>query len=201
MDLTNEQWLSDLSRDGPEQRAALTGLRLALMRNLRRALPPPAAANEALIEDAVQDTLARVLERLSQFEGRSRFVTWATSIAIRVAMSELRRARWRDVSIDEVASRMSIAELPSCEAGLPARLERLAIVEKMYEIIEHQLTHRQRAVLLGELRGVPQDEIVRHLGSNRNAVYKLGHDARHRLKSALEEAGYHAHDIQSAFVE
>jgi hypothetical protein len=37
-----------------------------------------------------------------QFEGRSRLLTWATSIAVHVAMSQLRRRRWKDVSLDDV---------------------------------------------------------------------------------------------------
>ena len=46
---------------------------------------------------------------------------------------------------------------------------------------------------------MPQDEIARHLGSNRNAIYKLTHDARKRLKRGLELAGYGAEDIREAF--
>ena len=52
---------------------------------------------------------------------------------------------------------------------------------------------------LAELRGMPQDEIARHLGSNRNALYKLTHDARKRLKRGLEAAGFTAEDIGAAF--
>jgi RNA polymerase sigma-70 factor (ECF subfamily) len=48
---------------------------------------------------------------------------------------------------------------------------------------------------------MPQDEIARQLGSNRNAVYKLTHDARKRLKQGLEAAGFDADDIQAAFAE
>jgi RNA polymerase sigma factor (sigma-70 family) len=44
-----------------------------------------------------------------------------------------------------------------------------------------------------------KDEIARHLGSNRNALYKLTHDARKRLKRGLEAAGFTAEDIGAAF--
>lgn len=71
------------------------------------------------------------------------------------------------------------------------------LFDKMHELIETNLTERQRTVLLAELRGMPQDEIARHLGSNRNAVYKLTHDARKKLKSALQSAGYRADDLAS----
>ena len=42
---------------------------------------------------------------------------------------------------------------------------------------------------------------VKSLGtrSNRNALYKLTHDARKRLKRGLEMAGFTAEDIRAAF--
>ena len=46
---------------------------------------------------------------------------------------------------------------------------------------------------------MPQDEIARHLGSNRNAIYKLTHDARKNLKKGLEAAGYTAEDVLATF--
>ena len=42
---------------------------------------------------------------------------------------------------------------------------------------------------------MPQDEIARQLGSNRNALYKLTHDARKKLKERLEAAGFTAEDL------
>jgi RNA polymerase sigma-70 factor, ECF subfamily len=69
----------------------------------------------------------------------------------------------------------------------------------MHEVIRTGLTEKQRSALLAELRGMSQDEIARHLGSNRNAMYKLTHDARRRLKQGLESAGFTADDISTAF--
>ena len=74
-----------------------------------------------------------------------------------------------------------------------------AIHAAMHEVIRTGLTEKQRSALLAELRGMPQDEIARHLGSNRNAIYKLTHDARRRLKRGLEAAGVTAEDIGTAF--
>ena len=73
------------------------------------------------------------------------------------------------------------------------------MVEALDRAIEKELTERQRVALKAELRGMPQEEIGRRLGSNRNAVYKLLHDARRKLKSALERAGYTADYVGSAF--
>jgi RNA polymerase sigma-70 factor (ECF subfamily) len=201
MSRENDAWLNDLRSGGPKQHEAISELRAALIRGLRRALSSWPAANDAFLEDAVQDSLLRILERLTQFEGRSRFLTWATSIAIRVAMSELRRQRWKDVSLDELVSDAKFSPEGAREpsSGPEERWEQNALLEKMHALIESELTQRQRSALVAELRGMPQDEIARHLGSTRNAIYKLTHDARRRLKRGLESAGYDAADVRAAF--
>jgi RNA polymerase sigma-70 factor (ECF subfamily) len=201
MDRDNQTWLAHLGGTGPDQQAALSDLREALLRGLRRALSQRAVAGDEFLEDVVQDALVRILERLPQFEGRSRFLTWALSVAIRVAMSELRRRRWRDVSLDEVIADadMTPGQAVDDEPGPEVQWEREAILGAMHEVIGNDLTEKQRAALLAEMRGMPQDEIARHLGSNRNAVYKLTHDARKRLRRGLEAAGFTAEDIRAAF--
>lgn len=197
----NETWLLQLRGSGAEQQAALAELRAALLRGLRRVLSSRPVADESFLEDAVQDSLVRILERLEQFEGRSRFLTWATSIAIRIAMSELRRRRWKDVSFEELTAGggISIGRATEGDLGSDVQCEQRAILDKMRAVIETELTEKQRAALLAELRGMPQDEIALHLGSNRNAVYKLTHDARKRLRRGLEAAGYGAAEVSAAF--
>lgn len=199
----NETWLRHLSSKGSDQQAALAALRSELLRGLRRALSNRALTNEAFLEDAVQDALLRILDRLQQFEGRSRFLTWATAIAIRVAMSELRRRRWQDLSLDAVIAGTDFTpeRFVNDDPGPDAGWERRALLDKLFEAIQNELTQKQRTALLAELKGMPQDEIACHLGSNCNAVYKLTHDARKRLKQSLEAAGYRAADIHAAFTE
>lgn len=176
---------------------------MLLLRGLRRTLANWAYADEAFLEDAVQDSLIRILDHLCQFEGRSRFLTWATAIAIRVAMSELRRRRWKDIFLDDVLADTDFILEPAADddSGLDTEWERNMIFDRMYAVIRNELTEKQRTALLAELKGMPQDEIARHIGSNRNAVYKLTHDARRRLKRGLEAAGYQATDIHAAFIE
>jgi RNA polymerase sigma-70 factor (ECF subfamily) len=174
MDRDNETWLTQLSSAGPDQQVALSDLRAALLRGLRRALSQRAGADDGFLEDVVQDALVRILERLPQFEGRSQFTTWAMAVAIRVAMSELRRRRWKDVSLDEVVANADLAPAGVVEdaPGPLARSEREAILATMHEVIRDGLTAKQREALLAELQGMPQDEIARQLGTNRNALYQ-----------------------------
>jgi RNA polymerase sigma-70 factor (ECF subfamily) len=203
MDRDNETWLMQLGGTGPDQQAALSDLREALLRGLRRALSYRTGADDGFLEDVVQDALVRILERLPQFEGRSRFLTWAMAVAIRVAMSALRRRRWKDVSLDELVADADLTPIRVVDVGPgpQAQSEREAILATMHRVIQNGLTTKQREALLAELQGMPQDEIARHLGSNRNALYKLTHDARKRLRQGLEAAGFTAEDIGAAFAE
>ncbi len=142
----------------------------------------------------------RILERLPPFEGRSRFLTWAMSVAIRVATSELRRRRWKDVSLDEVVAGGGLTPGRAIvdEPGPDAQWRREAILAAMHEVIRSGLTEKQRRRCSRNC-GMPQDEIARQLGSNRNAICKLTHDARKQLKRGLEAAGFTAEDIGTAF--
>ncbi len=197
----NEAWLAHLSCTGNEQKQALSDLRNALIRGLKYSLSGRQSVDESFIEDAVQDALLLILERLNQFEGRSQFLTWATSIAIHVAMSRLRRKHWKDISLDKLIADtdFSLESVSDNNSGPESDMQRKALLVKLHKLIQEELTEKQRHVLVAELRGMPQEEIARHLGSNRNAIYKLAHDARKRLKRGLEAAGYEATDISAAF--
>jgi len=198
---TNEDWLRDLRAGAAEQSAALEALRAYLLRALPGALKRYGPMPEHLLEDVVQDALLRVLDQLDRFEGRSRFTTWVTTIAVRVALTELRRRRWKDVSLDELTAGAEVA-LPDptdAESDPERKAAQLRILRVMHEILERELSERQRIAIVAELRGMPQQEVGRRLGSTRNAVYKLGHDARRKLKSGLEASGFDADEIRSTF--
>lgn len=199
MSRDNDNWVAELKA---EQETALSDLRDALLRNLRKALSNRPRADDSFLEDAVQDSIIRILERMDQFEGRSRFLTWATSITIHVAMGELRRSRWKDVSLDEVLADAEFVPERAIDttAAPDEQIERQSVLDAMRDLIENNLTDKQRTALLAELKGMPQDEIARHLGSNRNAIYKLTHDARKKLKQGLESAGYTAEDVVATSV-
>lgn len=197
MSRDNDSWLAELRA---QEESALTDLRDVLLRNLRKALSNRPRVDHSFLEDAIQDSVMRILDRLDQFQGRSQFVTWATSLTIHVALGELRRSRWKDVSLDDVLADTDFVPERAIDATATpdSQLERQSVLAAMQQSIEEDLTEKQRTALLAELKGMPQDEIARQLGSNRNAVYKLTHDARKKLKQGLEAAGYTAADVASA---
>ncbi len=201
MDRNNETWLVHLNSEGSDRQVALSDLRNVLLHSLRGALRKWTLADDAFLEDAVQDSLIRILERLPQFEGRSQFLTWATSIAIRVALNELRHRRWKDVSLDEVLAdtNLTLKRANDDSSGSSVQQEQKKIIDKMYDVIQNDLTDKQRKVLFSRLEDMPFREIARHLGCNLSAVNKMLHDARKRLRYGLEAAGYKVTDIQAIF--
>ena len=202
VDKDNQRWIKELTGSEPEQASALTALRIELLRRLRWALSSYGPTNEALIEDCVQDALLLILDRLGQFEGRSKFLTWATTIAIRAGLSELRRRHWKDISLNQLVSEIGMPhESTAPQVNLDCQMEdREAIVRDLYSLIDNTLTERQRTALLAELKGMPQLEIARQMGTTLNALYKLTHDARKKLKSGLESVGYTADELLSTII-
>lgn len=197
MSETNESWLQRLQATGVVQDTALQELREILIMRLRKTFRVRSGMDDSLLEDASQESLMKVLANLDQYQGRSRFTTWATTIAIRVALTELRRRHWKDVSLDEMVDAAKGGPAVATDGGPDPQeeVQSQSLVEGMYRIIEDELTEKQRTVLLAELKGMPQEEIGRRMGSNRNAVYKLTHDARKRLKKGLEDAGFTRADL------
>ena len=198
---SNEIWVQHLSGGTAAQDKALADLRSRLLSSLGTSFRGYERVDHAFLEDAVQEALVKVLKNLDRFKGRSRFTTWATSIAVRVAFTELRRRRWKDVSLDEVLENTGGALSSGVDAtgGPEQTVQQKALIEKMYEIINTGLTNKQRGALLAELNGMPLEEVGRRMGSNRNATYKLTHDARKRLKTSLEANGYTLTDVKAAF--
>lgn len=199
MNTTNESWPERLRAKGSVQNEALAALRDLLVARLRRTFQSRPGMDDGLLEDVTQEALIKTLDSLEQFQGRSRFTTWATTIAVRVALTELRRRRWKDVSLDQMLADTAGGAEHTVDTGSgPQRqVQQSELVDRMYQIIDSELTEKQRTALLAELKGMPQEEIGRRLGSNRNAIYKLTHDARKRLKQGLEDAGYTARDLQT----
>jgi RNA polymerase sigma-70 factor, ECF subfamily len=196
---SNEDWLTELRDDGPSGEGARKDLRAALVAGLGRALGGRAAGE---IEDFAQESLVRVLASLDAFHEDSRFTTWAMSIAVRTAWTELRRSRWKDVSLEALVASGAGAmgyEPPADEPAAEKVVERERVIAALERAIAEALTDRQRTVIVAELRGMPQAELCARLGTNRNALYKVSHDARRALLRALDERGFDAESVRFAF--
>ena len=205
---TNEQWLAELRASGVERETALEDLRAVIQKGLpyalSRWLSPDQPQFNALVEEVTQETLLRVLDQLGTFEGRSQFTTWVHKIAVRIALTELRRKRWRDSSLDELTENEDVPPPPGLladtHAGPETSAERADMLTHVRRIIEEELTDRQReALILLGVRDMPMEDAAKKLKTNRNALYKLLHDARVRLKSRLSMEDIAPHEVLALF--
>ncbi len=205
---TNGEWLRALG--GVPDSEVLEALRETLLRSLRYALKQRYHVTESDLEDFVQDALVRVLDNLDTFRGESRFTTWAQKVAVRVAFSELRRKRWENISLqdlvpndaseDDSSGVSSLSWMPSSELTPERRVMQHSLGTLLENLIQEELTDLQRQAMTAiALKGMPLEEVARRMGTNRNALYKLLHDARRRLKQRLEAHGVTVDDVMAAF--
>ena len=88
-----------IKAEGALREDAITELRTVLLRGLSKSLNNR-YGQPFHAEDVVQDALMKILSSLDKFEGRSKFTTWAMTIATRIGISALRRKYHHDVSME-----------------------------------------------------------------------------------------------------
>jgi RNA polymerase sigma-70 factor (ECF subfamily) len=188
----------------PAQQAAIEDLRQRLQRGIfyylsrERSDLSHFSSQELtqMAEDLAQDATLRVIDNLDSFRGDSRFTTWATRIAVRVAISDLRRARYKDFSLDNLTADGDL--LPGSAVNVNSPLEptpehateRADVLRKIDTALREALTERQyQALVAVAVQGVPLEILAERMDTNRNALYKLLHDARRKLRTHLEAQG------------
>ena len=199
MERSNDQWLAALR--GPERDEALAELRNVLVRGLRGALGGQTTRVEPSVEDFAQEALIKILGNLDSFRGECRFTTWAHKICVRTAFAELRRSRSRDVSLEEVVARPEESAAADPQLDPERAATQNMIMAEFRRFIDEELTERQRTALLAALGGMPLEAVADRMGTNRNALYKLLHDARKRLKRRMAAEMLSPQDVLGAFGE
>jgi RNA polymerase sigma-70 factor, ECF subfamily len=199
---TNEQWLADLRGPNPDE--ALAHLYDLLVRGLRAGLGSYGGGVDANAEDFAQEALIKITDNLDSFRGESRFTTWAQKIAMNVALTELKRRRWRDVSLQDLFARREAANREPADTQLTPEQRALqnTVLQELRRMVDEELTDRQReAVVAVLLEEMPISEVARRMGTNQNALYKLLHDARRKLKRRMEAAGLSPQEVLAVFNE
>jgi RNA polymerase sigma-70 factor (ECF subfamily) len=193
------RWLSRLQGGEPARGEAIEELREIILRGLSKSLNHR-YGRILQAEDVVQDALLKILASLDSFEGRSKFTTWAMTIATRVGITALRRKHTKDISLDSLGAADSMKIELAVEGGPSSeqQLEQRGVIEQLNQLIEEVLSPKQRLAIRGLLEGVPIEQIAEKTGSNRNAVYKLVHDARSKLKNGFATLGMGPDDVLQA---
>jgi RNA polymerase sigma-70 factor (ECF subfamily) len=213
---TNEEWLYALNASGEIQETAIVDLRDLLLRAtlffFSRNLSDFRGNDRDEIlqraEDCAQEALIAVMNHLVDFRGDSKFTTWAYKFAINIALMTARRERWKGKSLDQLPFQQSSTLFGSQgqDKSSGQAPDRIAIQDEisdiLREVIERDLTEKQRYVLIMMVfNEVPMDEMVQRLNTNRNAIYKMLHDARRKLKSSLQARGFEVGEMLALFSE
>jgi RNA polymerase sigma-70 factor (ECF subfamily) len=195
-----DPWVERLRGEPDIRDAAITELRDILLRGLSASMAKRYGGC-LQAEDVVQDALIKILDSLDQFAGRSRFTTWAMTVATRIGISEMRRKRYQDVSIESFTSEDATKIEIAVDDGISAEsnLDRGSLIETLQGLIDNVLSEKQRFAIRASLEGLPVEVIAEKTGSNRNSVYKLVHDARVKLRSGLEAAGIDSDQFATTF--
>jgi RNA polymerase sigma-70 factor (ECF subfamily) len=192
-----EEWHLDLHAEGARRDEAVARLHGLLLRaarfevfRRRNSLPQVSAAElDDLAQQAADDAAVSVLRRLDDFRGESSFRTWAYKFALLEASVKVRRRAWRDREVTLEPEHWE--NLAHAGPGPDEDAESGALLEAVRDGIRSALTPRQRQVLVATvLEGVPIDVLAERLDSNRNALYKVLHDARRRLREHVAAAGF-----------
>ena len=140
--------------------------------------------NDADAEDALQQTYLNAYRHLAQFEGRARFSTWLTRIAVYEALSRRRRARAKppgsgdDEQVDRVVSAAPDPERQTYAGELGTLLESALAM----------LPHGYRSVfMLREIDGLNTAETARQLCVSEATVKTRLHRARDLLQRKLHD--------------
>jgi RNA polymerase sigma-70 factor (ECF subfamily) len=142
-----------------------------------------------LAQQAADDALVNVLDRLDEFRGLSRFTTWAYKFVVFEVSATVARHAWRRQPPG--AEELAWDQLPDRLARRPEDwLEQRGQLDALSQAIG-ELTDRQREVFVAiALNEVPIDVLALELGSNRNAIYKNLFDARRGLRVRMAAAGH-----------
>jgi RNA polymerase sigma-70 factor, ECF subfamily len=196
-DRESEQWVEQLRPGHPRRDQTVAKLHEVLLRvafyelsrrrgQLRSVRGPEF---DDLAQQAANDALMNILARLDDFQGRSRFTTWAYKFVMFGVSDKVARHAWRR----QPPSRGELAfeRLPDSLAPRPGeRLEQREQLEALSAAIG-ELTQRQREVFVAvALNDVPIDVLAIQAGTNRNAIYKNLFDARRNLRARMAAVGH-----------
>jgi RNA polymerase sigma-70 factor (ECF subfamily) len=190
-------WVARLRADGPVAEGAKAELHELLLRACRFEIGRRQAALahvrgeelEDLAQQAADDALLAVLQKLDHFRGASRFTTWAYKFALLETGVRLRRRAWqeREVVLDDD----SWPAVRDASASPAARAQTSELMSAIADSVRTCLTPHQRRVLRAlALDGVPIDVLAERLTTTRGALYKTLHDARRKLRADLARKGF-----------
>ena len=128
-------------------------------------------------EDAAQETFMRAYKSMHRFDLKRPFSTWLLSIAAHYCIDQIRKARMKLISIEE----LSIPELPDRELGVEMKLSHKEEQEKIRILLEALSPTDRACVVMYYWHEFSYDEICDALSLSQSAVKSRLHRARREM--------------------
>jgi RNA polymerase sigma-70 factor, ECF subfamily len=140
-------------------------------------------------EDALQTALLHAWRNLIAFQGRSRFSSWLTRIAVNAALMRLRASRRKnEVSLDEMVQASAPAEFHVVEARPNPEREFSAkeVLGLVNEVLGHLKPHHVEILQMSLVQELTGKESAQILDVSVNTVKARLHRARATLSQAVQ---------------
>ena len=136
-------------------------------------------------EDACQEALINVANKIGTWNGRGRFTTWLHVVAVNSARSTYRRLKNQATPQDPLAHTGSDRPDPRTTSVIAGT--RLDLLEAM-EVLERDHPQYVEPLLLRDVYGLPYDEIARLVGVPLGTVKAQIHHGRRLARPLLRES-------------
>ena len=178
-DATTPDEIDDLARraqggDRDALEALLSAVRPRCLNVCRGVLPYTPDA-----EDACQEALINISQKLGSWGGRGRFTTWMHVVAVNSARSTYRRMKNQ-----ALASDLDQMEKPDPRTTSVIAGTRLDLLEAM-EVLERDHPQFVEPLLLRDVYGLPYDEIAEQVGAPLGTVKAQIHHGRKLVRPLL----------------
>jgi RNA polymerase sigma-70 factor (ECF subfamily) len=141
-----------------------------------RAMTP----NDAEAEDVLQEAYVKAYHNLGQYEGRAKFSTWLTRIAIHEALGRQKNRR-RFTTVDDLELRPAMDPTPEESA---TSIELRGVLQRALERLPESL---RVVFVLREVEELDTDETAACLGISAANVKVRLHRARALLRSGIDQ--------------
>lgn len=138
---------------------------------------------EALTEDICQETFYKAYKNLNSFrDEEATFSTWLYTIARNTALSELRKSKYSEISLEDTVTAPQFSSLLLPEHELLKNEK----VQKVRDAINSLPEKQRSALILREYEQMDYQSIAQILNSTVSSVKSLLFRARNGIKSQLE---------------
>jgi RNA polymerase sigma-70 factor (ECF subfamily) len=174
---TTDRQLFEQAREG--HRRAFDELELRYQPRVEAFVRSRQKGSDSDIDDVVQETFLRCLERLDRFEWQNddSFFKWLSGIATRV-LREAKRPR------PERSAGLTF-EPPAVQLTQSHSLQREERFERLQRAVDRLPAEYREVVLLVRIEGLPVKEVAHRLGKTPNAVSRLLYRATAKLREVF----------------